>query len=227
MPKPKPYADEPGHYRSALTPAGWVVLLDYGARLRAGGSPLLSETQPWVLWHPETNVAIGISNRQAGADALEGLKKGVDTQGLITLVAQATGGADSSQKAPEGTVCVDAQADVLAPARARAGEGFEKHFMTALQERFQPDQLFDRLEDAMLAESPFASNGITEYRPDWSARLKALDMAFAYQIGRPIERQQIISSNAPMSFDDLKKLAQNSPVFRETLISMLRDLEAA
>lgn len=220
----KPHKKEPGHYRSKETPHGWFVVLDYPLRLSKNGGALEMQS-PWCVWHPESNAVVGFNTRKEATDALDALAAGTDVEGILVKVLAWFQASDSKQLQPVA-ISTEVQEDSSgSPAPAR--EDFSTGFMRAMQERFPASLLFDRLEDAMTACTVAKVEGAKYWRPDWGVRLKGLETAIAYLIGRPIERQQIMSSTAPASWEDILKLAGKSPVFRDTLMGMLREMESA
>lgn len=100
--------------------------------------------------------------------------------------------------------------------------------METLAARFEPEQLCLLLEDLLNAETPpiIDKAGVVHVRPDNTTRLRALEFVFAYIVGRPIERQQIIRSNAPASMDDLIARAERSPVFAASLMQVLERIQS-
>jgi hypothetical protein len=99
--------------------------------------------------------------------------------------------------------------------------------MLTLAREFPPSALVVKL-NAMLeaTESYTSSTGKVITRPNWTPRAKALELLLAYIVGRPIERQQIIKTSAPATLDDLMAQAEASPVFLESLLSLLNHLKA-
>jgi len=95
--------------------------------------------------------------------------------------------------------------------------------METLAARFEPEQLCLLLEDLLNAETPpiIDKAGNVHIRPDNGTRMRALEFVFAYIVGRPIERQQIIRANAPASLDDLIERAEKSPIFAQSLMALL------
>ena len=65
-------------------------------------------------------------------------------------------------------------------------------FMETLARRFDPEDLADILAEIMQAETPpiVTKDGLVVTRPDYRTRLEGLKFAYAYVVGRPVERQQ-------------------------------------
>ena len=99
--------------------------------------------------------------------------------------------------------------------------------MDALCRRFTPDSLCDTLAAGLEAMTPpiVTKAGEVLSKPDYATRLRYLELAFAYQVGRPIERQMVIQSSPPATLEDLMEKARASPVFRKTLLDLLSSLE--
>lgn len=99
-------------------------------------------------------------------------------------------------------------------------------FMETLARRFDPDKLADKLDEIMQAETPpiVTKDGLVVTRPDYRTRLEGLKFVYAYVVGRPVERQEIINHRPPASMDDLLEQAKKSPVFLRTLMGMLQDM---
>lgn len=217
--KDKPYASEPGHWRSRETTAGWFCVIDRRKRIAAGGSDIPCDA-PFALWSPETGACHGFTDAKVAGLALNALAKGEDQFGLLTLArSKLEGGAfNQVQSCAEPAELVESGSN----SRLRASD---VKFHDALNQRFPDDILFDRLEELMTAETTYLTKMGECTNPDWAARAKGLSIAFAYKEGEPIKRQQIISSTAPTSWEDLMKLADKSPVFRDTLLGMLEGLK--
>lgn len=99
-------------------------------------------------------------------------------------------------------------------------------FMDTLARRFNPDDLADRLEAMLDAETPpiVTKDGKILVRPDNPTRLRALEFIYAYVVGRPIERQQIVNQTTGGSLEDFMAKCQASPVFRDTVLRMLEGM---
>jgi hypothetical protein len=100
--------------------------------------------------------------------------------------------------------------------------------MDALAGRFTPEVLCAKLEDLMGFEKTYMNrNGDTISSPDGTVQLKAVETIIAYLVGRPIERQQVMTVAQPATMNDLLDKARKSPVFRSTLRQLLDGLEAS
>lgn len=101
--------------------------------------------------------------------------------------------------------------------------------MEALARRFDAEELCDRIQDGLDAMTPgiVTKDGKVITRPDYSTRLRYIELLMAYQVGRPIERQMTINASPPATLEDLLEKARKSPVFRATLQDILRGLETA
>jgi hypothetical protein len=96
----------------------------------------------------------------------------------------------------------------------------------ALARRFAPEELCDRIQEGLDAViSITTKDGKVHVREDHSTRLRFLELVFAYQIGRPVERQMVITSTPPATLDDLMEKARSSPVFRQTFLRLLQDMD--
>ena len=100
-------------------------------------------------------------------------------------------------------------------------------FMNTLASRFDPNELADRLRDLMDAELPpiMTKDGTIITRPDNSTRLRAIEFIFAYVVGRPIERQQIVTQSTGGTMEDFAERLAQSPVLRKTLRGLLDGLD--
>ncbi len=99
-------------------------------------------------------------------------------------------------------------------------------FMAVLSRRFTAENLCTRLTALMEAETPpiLDKAGVLHTRPDNGVRLRAVELALAYRLGRPVERQQIIHHEEQPSLEGIIKQAQASPVLVDTLIGLLTDI---
>lgn len=99
--------------------------------------------------------------------------------------------------------------------------------MEVLARKFTPDDLMRRLEEGLDAMTPPIStkDGNIVTRPDFPTRHRYIETILAYLVGRPVERQEIISRSAPATLDDLLAKARSSSVFREAMLNVLRRLE--
>ena len=95
--------------------------------------------------------------------------------------------------------------------------------MSAVVNKFNGDTLADMLWDLTNAET--ITNGGTII-PDNRIRLQALALAFAYTIGKPVEKQEILNIN--MDADSAHNLAERlkgSPALRAAFRSILEQAE--
>ena len=99
-------------------------------------------------------------------------------------------------------------------------------FMDALARRFSANDLADKLESLMGAMLPpnMTKDGALIERPDNSTRLRAIEFVYAYVVGRPIERQQIVTSQQGGTIEDLINKAATSPVFAKAARNLLQNL---
>lgn len=96
----------------------------------------------------------------------------------------------------------------------------------ALARRFEPEDLCNRIQEGLDATITITTkDGKVHTREDHSTRLRFLELVFAYQIGRPIERQMVINATPPATLDDLMEKARSSPVFRKTFMELLQAME--
>ena len=100
-----------------------------------------------------------------------------------------------------------------------------KEIMDALAAKYTPEGLIAELDEMARAVVTYTnSKGVVNSKPDYPTRFRALELRFAYLIGRPVERQEIIKHSPPASIDSLMADAKRSPVFRATLIDLLQNL---
>jgi len=96
--------------------------------------------------------------------------------------------------------------------------------MAELARRFSPEKIGDLLEELCNAES--VTNGGRRIA-DNRTRLAAVTLTLAYLIGRPVERQEIISVNLDAdSSAGLFERLKASPALRSSLKKLLEDVEA-
>lgn len=120
--------------------------------------------------------------------------------------------------------------------RARIGKALSVHVspddaardtMMMLASEYAPERLKEKLNEMLEATETYTNaKGVGYTRPLWSVRAKAVELLLAYIVGRPIERQQIIKTSAPATLDDLIAQAEASPVFLDSLLSLLGHLKA-
>lgn len=100
-----------------------------------------------------------------------------------------------------------------------------KEIMDSLAARYTPESLIDELDEMSQAVVVYTnSKGVVGSKPDYPTRFRSLELRFAYLIGRPVERQEIIKHSPPASIETLLEDAKRSPVFRKTLIDLLQSL---
>ena len=100
-----------------------------------------------------------------------------------------------------------------------------REIMAKLSATYTAEALIDELDALTSATIDYTNKkGETYSRPDYVTRLRSLELRFAYLIGRPVERQEIIKHSPPASIETLMADAKRSPVFRATLIDLLQNL---
>ena len=98
--------------------------------------------------------------------------------------------------------------------------------MVKLASTYPPEDIVKRLDSMLEATETYTTaKGASYTRPSWGPRAKGLELLLAYIIGRPIERQQVIKTTAPLSLEDLVEQAKASPVFLESLIGLLNRIK--
>jgi len=99
-------------------------------------------------------------------------------------------------------------------------------FQGALENLFSVDEVESMYRGLMSADRIYRDRNGKEVRcPDHHTRLAALKDYMDRVVGRPIERQQVIHSNAPASLEDLMTKAKKSPVFNASLRELLERLK--
>jgi len=95
--------------------------------------------------------------------------------------------------------------------------------VAAIADKFGGEKIAKLLEELCEAES--MTNG-GKLRPDHRTRLAAVSLVLAYLIGRPVERQEIISVNLDAdSSEGLFERLKASPALRSSLKQLLEDAE--
>ncbi len=95
-----------------------------------------------------------------------------------------------------------------------------------LAARFSADYLERKLREMLNATETYVTKTGNEFtRPCWAPRMKALELLLAYQVGRPVERSQSIVVNEPPRREDLLEKAKRSPVFRASLVELIREVK--
>lgn len=95
-----------------------------------------------------------------------------------------------------------------------------------IQTRELERKALDALEECLEAESMMfdKSSGCVEKIADGKTRLGAAQTILAYSAGKPIERKEIISSNAD-SIESVMKRIQTSPELRKAMREVLDQTE--
>lgn len=100
----------------------------------------------------------------------------------------------------------------------------------ALVREFPEDRLVEVLEEMLTASRSFVTGKGENKReiitPDWNARERALRLIMEYQLGKPIQRQEILTHQAKTT-DDIMELCRKSPAFRGVLRMILEATEEA
>ena len=96
--------------------------------------------------------------------------------------------------------------------------------MAAVANKFDGDKLAGLLDE--LCSAQVVTNGGRQV-PDNRTRLAAVTLVLAYLVGRPVERQEIVSVNLDAdSMTGLRERLRSSPAMRETLAGLLAEVEA-
>lgn len=133
-----------------------------------------------------------------------------------------TRNADSCARIPPPVEPVTASVEIRLPDASR-------RMLEALARKITPEKLCARILEGLDATTPpiKTKDGNIVSRPDYATRLRYVEMSYAYLVGRPVERQEIITGKAPASLDDLIARAEQSPVFRDTMLALLQRLADA
>jgi hypothetical protein len=95
--------------------------------------------------------------------------------------------------------------------------------VAAIADKFGGEKIAKLLEELCEAES--LTNG-GKARPDHRTRLAAVTLVLAYLIGRPVERQEIVSVNLDAdAATGLAERLKSSPALRSSLKKLLEDVE--
>jgi hypothetical protein len=103
-----------------------------------------------------------------------------------------------------------------------------KAVMEALAERLPPDYLAAKVKELIDAKRAIRhKDGSVSYEPDVRANEAGLKLAYAYQVGKPIERAQIITKNITDADDPVKQRdrLRKSPALRASLARMIDEVE--
>jgi hypothetical protein len=80
------------------------------------------------------------------------------------------------------------------------------------------------LSDAMAATMTTRAGTV---EPDHKTRVQAATLVLAYKVGRPVERQEVVSVNVGASADsDLASRLKKSPALRKMMKRMITEAEA-
>jgi hypothetical protein len=100
------------------------------------------------------------------------------------------------------------------------------HKLARILDREIPeDRIAQTLSECMAATST-GRNGVLE--PDFRTRLAATQLALAYKVGRPVERQEIVQVNLNAdSAIGLRERLRHSPALRKSLAGLLAEAGAS
>jgi len=98
-----------------------------------------------------------------------------------------------------------------------------------IEREFSPECIQAVLADCLVAQKPvvlrIGKEAEFSMEPDYATRLKAVELIWSYQLGRPIERQEIITASRPNSPEEvlayLREQCEKSPSFRASLNGLL------
>jgi hypothetical protein len=106
----------------------------------------------------------------------------------------------------------------------RAGSLAES-FQRCIEGVFTEEEIADAYRGLLKAEKVFVTNGGVKREPDYTTRLAVLKDYLDRTIGRPIERQQLMTYQQPATMETLLERIQGSPVLRKTLLEILQQAE--
>ena len=112
-------------------------------------------------------------------------------------------------------------------ARAHSNEPVDSAVIAELSRRFPAAALGQKLEALMEAMTPpiMTKDGKIISRPDYSTRLRAIDLTLSYLVGKPIERTMSLRAERPMTMEDIEKMASDSPALCSTLVAVLSRIQ--
>ncbi len=100
-------------------------------------------------------------------------------------------------------------------------------FQRAVEGVFSEEEIATAYRGLMQAERVYLDRNGRELRtPDFQIRAAVLRDYLDRTIGRPVERQQVMTFEQPASFETILERMTASPVLRKTLMGMLQDAEA-
>lgn len=101
--------------------------------------------------------------------------------------------------------------------------------LEALARRLPPDYLAERVERLINAKRTFRDKaGNVHTEDDVRANEAGLKLAYAYQVGKPIERAQIVTKNIAVdeSVESMEERLRKSPALRRSLAKTLAKLDS-
>jgi hypothetical protein len=103
---------------------------------------------------------------------------------------------------------------------------FAETFQRAIEGVFSEDEIATAYKGLMDADRVYMDRHGNELRtPDHNIRLAVLKDYLDRTIGRPVERQQILTFQQPATMETLLERIQGSPVLRKTLLEILQQAE--
>ena len=93
----------------------------------------------------------------------------------------------------------------------------------SLFQEFPDSDLIDVLREMLGATRVFVQkDGNVIETPDWPARDRAMRLIFEYRLGKPVQRQEIVTHNTN-STADVVEMARQNPGFRAALRQILEE----
>lgn len=235
----------PGLYQYATAPkemGGHFVLVDNKKHARLGGSDL-GLSSAWVVMHTEGKIEpTGHSTRPAGIKAFGDLRRACD----LTLAVEKMPPVVSTQEHEgDGEVEVNPSRrhsharvnldgfEVLSDYKGTAPTDENRHGAGALMDmmgsRFGPEWMYQKLCEGANAYTVVIvkENGVYQgilKVPNFGVQKQFLELITNHIVGRPIERQQIITAPKTSDLSELISSAQKSPILAETLVKVLQEI---
>jgi hypothetical protein len=145
------------------------------------------------------------------------MKKSKADSGEKKQVAPVAGAQNSSQQMIETS-------GKLIP-QPRAGNLAES-FQRCIEGVFSENEIAEAYRGLLSAEKVFVTSGGLKREPDYTTRLATLKDYLDRTIGRPIERQQVMTFQQPATLETLLERIQGSPVLKKTLLDILQQAPA-
>lgn len=227
-----PFKNDPGYVtaRRCTAPCGgWVLLYD----VRKGFPVAVPEAvgrYRYVLVHRDSWNWAAVETRKVAMRILVATAKGEDVHGILPATVPPEDGPLGGVRKPEppaaggGGNAPSAGSDSPeARARARESEDVpdEVLFQRAINERFGPGRLADEVELGLTAVKTYQTKegDVLEF-PDYSTRVKYLDLLFKYRIGIPEKRAKPKEARK-FTMADLEQQIAVSPAARRWLLDKI------